>query len=99
MYAYTLRGMAHYTRGRKLLLQWVSEDPAGRTQTAIGRALGVTQPSVADWMSGKSRPKPDQRVGLERLSGGAIERDSWMTPGERKRLDAVRPMGGTGTNG
>lgn len=84
--------MSLKTRGRTLLLGWAAKDSEGRTQTAIARAIGVTQPSVRDWMMGLSRPRDAQRIAVERLTDGFVERDSWMTEDERDRAEGVEPM-------
>lgn len=70
----------------------MSEDPETRTQTSIGSALGVSQPSVADWVNGKSRPKPKFAAALHNLTRGRVHRDGWLTDQERASADEIKPM-------
>lgn len=39
-------------------------------QSALARALGIAQPSVADW---KKFPPPARQIQLERITGGALK--------------------------
>lgn len=51
------------------------------SQGAIGRALGVSQPSVAAWLD-ESRPDLHNRMGLERITNGDVPAADWMTKAE-----------------
>lgn len=58
-------------------------NPARRySQGRLALALGVSQPAVSGWASGKTRPETHHmRRAIERLLG--IPADDWMTPEER----------------
>jgi predicted transcriptional regulator len=58
-----------------------------RTQGAIGRMLGVSQPAVRAWLLGLSRPDQMLRDALELLCG--IPAEHWELESERARRDAT----------
>lgn len=84
--------MAPETRGRKELLAWIDQDPKVRTRSAIAEHLGVKQPAVSAWILRNSRPDAQQRLMLEKLTGGVVRATDWLTAGERRETDDVRPM-------
>jgi len=51
------------------------------SQSALARMLGISQPSVSEWVRLRSRPEPHFRDALEIILG--IPRDDWMTAAER----------------
>lgn len=71
------------TRGRELLLEWMGKD-SKRSQSAIARALGVSQPAVHMWLTGHTVPSSTHRKAIERLAG--IPEDDWQTDKEAARL-------------
>lgn len=42
---------------------------AGITQTLIAETLGVSHPTVSDWVRGVKRPKPERVFALAKLLG------------------------------
>lgn len=90
--------------GIELLRAWMAEEPTKRTQTFVASMLGVTQPSVSQWLREVARPEPPQRAGLRLLAG--IADDAWLTDDERahvaatqSRIDDSATTPGTGTEG
>ncbi len=75
------------TRGRALLAAWLAEDPA-RSQTKLADDLGITQPSVSGWLTGKSRPEDAMREAVEILTG--VPRAAWRTEAERDAVAELR---------
>jgi predicted transcriptional regulator len=72
-------------------------EPKLRTQTAVAKLLGVTQPAVSSWLRGVSRPEPMYRDALQGLAG--IPQDSWELASERKRRELMRRrIDGVSTN-
>lgn len=67
----------------------------GRSQVWLAGLLGVGQPAVSGWVSGRYRPDHQFRRALDRLLG--IPADAWMTAAERRVLDSVAPLS-TGTD-
>jgi transcriptional regulator with XRE-family HTH domain len=65
-----------------------------RGQTAIGRALNVSQSAVRQWVAGINKPEPEHRKLLEELTG--IPASDWELPEEReareKTLALIRAM-------
>lgn len=59
----------------------IAEDQ-GLTKTAIARAIGVSHPTVIDWMRGYKRPSEPNRAKLHHWSDGAIAPASWDEPAE-----------------
>jgi DNA-binding transcriptional regulator YdaS (Cro superfamily) len=75
----------HASRGRRKLLRWMANGSTReRGQTAIARALDLSQAAVRQWVVGISRPEPRHRVALEALTG--IPAGDWELREERKAL-------------
>lgn len=75
-------------RGAGLLKAWLAE--SGRSLSEIGRACGVGKVAVWLWVHGRSRPTPERRRVLSRLSCGAVCVDSWDEADElRERFEIV----------
>ena len=63
----------------------VALDPAtpnARSQSDLARVLGVSQPSVSEWVRLRARPESHLRKAIERVLG--IPEDDWMTDAERQ---------------
>lgn len=73
--------------GAEALRLYLSADPS-RSQSGLATALGVSQPSVNDWVHDTARPKPHLREALEILTG--IPARSWDTADERALVESVR---------
>jgi transcriptional regulator with XRE-family HTH domain len=50
------------------------------TQGRIARKIGVRQPTVSDWVTGKKKPEHTNRMLLEKNYG--IPNDAWDRPAE-----------------
>lgn len=61
------------------------------TQSELARRLGVSQPSVSEWVRMRSRPESHFRAAIERELG--IPQADWMTAEER--AIATGPFAGT----
>lgn len=87
------------TAGQKRLKTWLSADKKSRSQAALARLLGVTQPAVSQWLRGVSRPEMPHRVAIEHLTG--IHADEWLSKGETRALAGAiqRIDRSTGTDG
>lgn len=72
--------------GREALAAWLAALPE-RSQSALARALGVTQPLVATWLSGTGRPVDEMRVALEGVCG--IPAAAWLTDEELARVERI----------
>lgn len=44
-------------------------------QTAAAAAIGVSQPTVSNWMRGQHKVTPANAVAIERATGGAVRRE------------------------
>lgn len=55
------------------------------TQAQLARELGVSQPTVSDWMRMHNRPESHLRKAIERVLN--ISADDWMTEDERAIAD------------
>lgn len=86
------------TPGQKALRDWLDADPA-RSQGAIAKALGVSQPAVGYWVKGTSRPNAGLREALLALCGIPVA--DWELAEEREQRDAAlaRIAAGNGTGG
>ena len=77
------------TRGRRELRKIL--EGSEWSQSSLARELRISQPSVASWIAGHTRPSETLRVALERLLG--IKSNSWMTDAEY-RLAATHVFDG-----
>jgi len=80
------------TEGSARLRAWIAAGPrTERSQSAVARAIGVSQPAVRLWIEGATRPEPRHRLALEVLTG--IAPTAWESEEERralkKRLDSI----------
>ncbi len=75
------------TTGRSLLRSALDADGA-ITQSQLARMLGIKQPSISGWISGKARPETHLREALEILF--CIPARSWMTEDESKLVERLR---------
>ena len=50
---------------------------SGATYTEFADILGVTRKTLYNWLSGSSLPARRHRDAIHKLSGGAIDRNSW----------------------
>lgn len=59
-----------------------------RSQAWLADKLGISQPSVSGWLTGKSRPEDAHREALEILTG--IDRTSWRRASEHAVVERAR---------
>jgi DNA-binding transcriptional regulator YdaS (Cro superfamily) len=64
------------------LAEFVSQSGRGRG-VALARELGVSQPTVSDWCTGKKRVPVERCSAIERATNGAVTRrdlrpDDWQ---------------------
>lgn len=66
------------------------EDPEHpeRSQAWLAKTLGIAQPSVSGWISGRSRPEDAHREALEILAG--IDRTAWRRDEEHAVVERAR---------
>jgi transcriptional regulator with XRE-family HTH domain len=76
------------TLGRQLLVGWLTEDGAGRSQSKLAELLGIGQSSVSLWVHGRSRPDAHIREALEVITG--VPRGAWETDDERAVVTRAR---------
>lgn len=68
------------------------------SQADAARALGVSSPTIFDWIKGTKRPRPAHREAIERWTEKVVA-DQWKTKGEREGLAKIAPLKRTGTDG
>ena len=44
---------------------------------AVAKQLGVSVESIQKWSRGERRPRPDQALAIENLSGGVVKKEKW----------------------
>jgi transcriptional regulator with XRE-family HTH domain len=76
--------VAERTEGRALLRKWMRAEKT-RSQGFLAKVLDVTQPAVAAWVRGESRPAPQYRDAIFELTG--ISPEAWETKTEREKRD------------
>lgn len=73
------------TPAAKALKKWIDDNDS--SQTAIGNALGVKQPSVNAWLKGTARPVPTLRLAIEALT--SIPAADWEKKSERAKREKM----------
>ncbi len=46
---------------------------AGKTQSEFAAAMGVSQPTVSDWVNGEARPSIENLIVISRITGLPID--------------------------
>jgi transcriptional regulator with XRE-family HTH domain len=62
------------------------------TYAAAAEALGVSRPTIHDYVHGLKRPHTDRRNAIEVWTKGAVRAVDWMLTSERKAAASVRPF-------
>ncbi len=62
------------------------------TQSSMAIALGVSGPTIHDWVSGSKRPRAHYREAIAIWTNGAVPVDSWIQDDERQAVSIVRPF-------
>ena len=53
------------------LQEWLTE--TGTTQAELARAMGVSQPTVSDWVNGNISPSAENLIRLSKLTSVSID--------------------------
>lgn len=64
----------------------------GLTQSDAARAIGVSAPTIHDWVTSAKRPRAAHREAIEVWTAGAVPASAWETEEERALLARVRPL-------
>lgn len=75
------RDVTETTGGKALAWLVDATNPARVSQSRVAQKLGVSQPSVSEWVRMRSRPEPHLRKAIE--SHFQIPEQDWMTPKEQ----------------
>lgn len=78
------------TEGARRLAAFLRNN--GITQLSAAEALGVSDPTVHDWVSGAKRPKAHHRDAIATWTRGVVGTETWLTAEERASRKAVRPF-------
>ncbi len=62
------------------------------SQRAAGLALGVSGPTIHDWITGAKRPRTSHREAIAIWTRDAVSADAWLSEEERAATLAVRPF-------
>ena len=66
-------------------------EAAGLTLSAAAKLVGATHPAWLSWETGQKRPSYPLARALDRLAGGAVPENEWLSETERTSIDAVQP--------
>lgn len=69
------------------LQEWL--DGRGITQAQAARLLGAHRQAVSAWCQGWTRPTLYHAMAVERLTGGKIPLETWLTRQEQLALQAL----------
>jgi transcriptional regulator with XRE-family HTH domain len=91
--------MRKRTHGARLLSAFL--EAHGLRNADAARALGVSDPTIYDWLRGEKRPRGPYRKAIEIWTGAAVSESSWEKDEDRDIVQAVKPFepSGTGTSG
>lgn len=78
------------TNGGRLLAEFLKRN--GLTQLAASKALGVSDPTIHDWVTGSKRPRAHHRETIAVWTNEEVPSDSWLTDEERAATEVVRPF-------
>ncbi len=67
------------------------------TQREAAQAVGVSSPTMHDWLTGAKRPSAAHRESIERWTSGAVAASAWATAEEAAAVEAIEPFRPTGT--
>ncbi len=84
--------MAEQNTGPELFAAFLEEH--GITQLAASAAIGVSAPTVHDWIAETKRPRTHHRQAIEVWTGGEVPASSWETEAERGAVANVVPFDG-----
>jgi hypothetical protein len=67
-------------------------DRHGLSQGDAAEALGVSDPTVHDWLKGAKRPRSHHRDAVATWTSGEVPAVAWVLDEEAEKLAAVRPF-------
>lgn len=71
----------------------------GLSQVAAAGDLGVSGPTVHDWVTGAKRPKGHHREAIAVWTHGQVPAESWLRDDERAVMAGVKPFAGADESG
>jgi transcriptional regulator with XRE-family HTH domain len=74
-------------------------DAKGIRAAEAARQLGVSKPTIGDWLSGASRPTAARALLVATWSEGRVPVESWETDEEREARAALATEGGAARGG
>jgi len=84
--------------GSEKLEEFISDN--GLTKLAAAKYLGVSDPTIYDWVTGIKRPKSHHRRAIEIWTNGKVPAESWLFDDEKRSISIVKPFRKrTGTDG
>ena len=75
------------------LKQFLDENGVSKRQCAI--ALGVSSPTIIDWLRGHKRPRHVHRAAISKWTNGIVPEADWETSEDRearKKAEQVQPF-------
>ncbi len=79
--------MVKRSRAVKLLKDHL--EAKGMTKSAAARELGVSAPTMQDWLDATKRPRPSLRLAIARWTDGAVPASAWVTAAELREAEAI----------
>lgn len=78
------------TRGALLLQAFLEKHDL--TQLAASKALGVSDPTIHDWVAGTKRPRTHHREAIAVWTNGDVPTEAWLRDAERTSMATVQPF-------
>lgn len=82
--------MTTHLDGRALLRAFLQQH--GVSQVSASKALGVSDPTIHDWLAGIKRPRAHHRESIAVWTGGDVPASSWLLDAERDAMSNVSPF-------
>jgi len=83
------------SRGRVLLRKFLEDNRI--TQSTAASAIGVSAPTMSDWLAGNKRPSDHMRTIVARWTGNSVPESSWLFAEESRAVNAVKAFRATGS--
>ncbi len=75
------------TDGVKKLRAFLKANKGKVSKRGAARAVGVSSPTMLDWISGRKTPAPPNRRALEIWTGGQVRESDWISRRERESAE------------
>ncbi len=80
--------MADLCEGAQLLREFIRSH--GLADAAAAAAIGVSAPTMHEWLSGTYRPRVEHRRAIEKWTSAYVPESAWQTAEERETAEGIK---------